>query len=140
MFIYWTSKTYNFKFLECESYISRCGCCSSAEISMERCCFQICQVKRNTGYINYFWIFYPLFYLYQSLMQVWTTMVGPSATCYSSLSDRKPVETEDEIIVMLVPDYQMLEYVQKIAYDLSDDSVIIYLFIKINSSLWLSIS
>ncbi|WOH04579.1 hypothetical protein DCAR_0623989 [Daucus carota subsp. sativus] len=41
---------------------------------------------------------------------------------FASLSDRKPVETEDEIIVMLVPDYQMLEYVQKIAYDLSDDS------------------
>lgn len=43
---------------------------------------------------------------------------------FSSLSDRKPVDSEDEIIVMLVPDYQMLEYVQKIASDLSDDSVI----------------
>lgn len=42
---------------------------------------------------------------------------------FSSLSDRKPVESEDEIIVMLVPDYQMLQYVQKIASDLSDDSV-----------------
>lgn len=41
----------------------------------------------------------------------------------SSLSDRKPVETEDEIVVMVVPDYQMLEYVQKIASDLSDDPV-----------------
>ncbi|KAK1360933.1 Tyrosine-sulfated glycopeptide receptor [Heracleum sosnowskyi] len=41
---------------------------------------------------------------------------------FASLSDRKPVESEDEIIVMLVPDYQMLEYVQKIASDLSDDS------------------
>ncbi|KAB1202263.1 hypothetical protein CJ030_MR8G010097 [Morella rubra] len=40
---------------------------------------------------------------------------------FSSLSDRKPVETEDEIVVMVVPDYQMLEYVQKIASDLSDD-------------------
>lgn len=41
---------------------------------------------------------------------------------FASLSDRKPVESEDEVIVMLVPDYQMLEYVQKIASDLSDDS------------------
>ncbi|PIN09036.1 adenylate kinase [Handroanthus impetiginosus] len=40
---------------------------------------------------------------------------------FSSLGDRKPVNTEDEIIVMVVPDYQMLEYVQKIASDLSDD-------------------
>ncbi|KAF8038778.1 hypothetical protein BT93_B1357 [Corymbia citriodora subsp. variegata] len=40
---------------------------------------------------------------------------------FSSLSDRKPVEKEDEIIVMVVPDYQMLEYVERIASDLSDD-------------------
>lgn len=40
-----------------------------------------------------------------------------------SLSDRKPVEKEDEIIVMIVPDYQMLEYVERIASDLSDDPV-----------------
>ncbi|XP_030545541.1 uncharacterized protein LOC115751717 [Rhodamnia argentea] len=40
---------------------------------------------------------------------------------FSSLSDRKPVENEDEIIVMVVPDYQMLEYVERIASDLSDD-------------------
>ncbi|GAY60105.1 hypothetical protein CUMW_199520 [Citrus unshiu] len=40
---------------------------------------------------------------------------------FSSLSDRKPVEKEDEIIVMVVPDYQMLGYVEKIASDLSDD-------------------
>ncbi|XP_021742488.1 uncharacterized protein LOC110708619 [Chenopodium quinoa] len=40
---------------------------------------------------------------------------------FSSLSDRKPVEDEDEIVVMVVPDYQMLEYVQKIASLLSDD-------------------
>ncbi|KMT13773.1 hypothetical protein BVRB_4g081490 [Beta vulgaris subsp. vulgaris] len=40
---------------------------------------------------------------------------------FSSLSDRKPVEDEDEIVVMVVPDYQMLEYVQKIATLLSDD-------------------
>ncbi|GAV63163.1 DUF1995 domain-containing protein [Cephalotus follicularis] len=40
---------------------------------------------------------------------------------FSSLSDRKPVENEDEIVVMVVPDYQMLEYVQRIASNLSDD-------------------
>ncbi|KAM6562228.1 hypothetical protein CsatB_022226 [Cannabis sativa] len=40
---------------------------------------------------------------------------------FSSLSDRKPVEKEDEIVVMVVPDYQMLGYVEKIAADLSDD-------------------
>ncbi|XP_010263837.1 PREDICTED: uncharacterized protein LOC104602002 [Nelumbo nucifera] len=40
---------------------------------------------------------------------------------FSSLSDRKPVENEDELVVMLVPDYQMLEYVERIASTLSDD-------------------
>ncbi|KAI3445293.1 hypothetical protein Pfo_001958 [Paulownia fortunei] len=40
---------------------------------------------------------------------------------FSSLGDRKPVNSEDEIVVMVVPDYQMLEYVEKIASDLSDD-------------------
>ncbi|KAK9756740.1 hypothetical protein RND81_01G118000 [Saponaria officinalis] len=40
---------------------------------------------------------------------------------FSSLSDRKPVEDEDEIVVMVVPDYQMLEYVQKISSLLSGD-------------------
>ncbi|KAF6146353.1 hypothetical protein GIB67_020447 [Kingdonia uniflora] len=40
---------------------------------------------------------------------------------FASLSDRKPVESEDEIVVMVVPDYQMLEYVEKIAARLSDD-------------------
>ncbi|PQQ06522.1 uncharacterized protein Pyn_06540 [Prunus yedoensis var. nudiflora] len=39
----------------------------------------------------------------------------------SSLSDRKPVQSEDEIVVMVVPDYQMLEYVEKLASTLSDD-------------------
>jgi hypothetical protein len=33
------------------------------------------------------------------------------------------VEKEDEIIVMVVPDYQMLEYVEKIANGLADDPV-----------------
>uniref|UniRef100_A0A5B7C1M3 DUF1995 domain-containing protein n=1 Tax=Davidia involucrata TaxID=16924 RepID=A0A5B7C1M3_DAVIN len=40
---------------------------------------------------------------------------------FASLSDRKPVQSEDEIVVMVVPDYQMLEYVERIASDLSDD-------------------
>ncbi|EEF49831.1 uncharacterized protein LOC8285563 [Ricinus communis] len=40
---------------------------------------------------------------------------------FASLSDRKPVENEDEIVVMVVPDYQMLGYVEKIASNLSDD-------------------
>lgn len=44
----------------------------------------------------------------------------------SSLSDRKPVESEDEIVVMVVPDYQMLAYVEKIASNLSDDPVLIW--------------
>ncbi|PWA33954.1 hypothetical protein CTI12_AA623740 [Artemisia annua] len=40
---------------------------------------------------------------------------------FASLSDRKPVEKEDEIVVMVLPDYQMLEYVERIATNLSDD-------------------
>ncbi|XP_039124672.1 uncharacterized protein LOC120261066 [Dioscorea cayenensis subsp. rotundata] len=40
---------------------------------------------------------------------------------FSSLSDRKPVQDEDEAVVMVVPDYQMLEYVERIASQLSDD-------------------
>ncbi|KGN60911.1 uncharacterized protein LOC101209109 [Cucumis sativus] len=39
----------------------------------------------------------------------------------SSLSDRKPVDIADEIVVMVVPDYQMLANVEKIAAALSDD-------------------
>lgn len=41
----------------------------------------------------------------------------------SSLSDRKPITSEDEIVVMIVPDYQMLEYVERLAASLSDDPV-----------------
>ncbi|CAL5380764.1 unnamed protein product [Camellia sinensis] len=44
-----------------------------------------------------------------------------AAFSFSSLSDRKPVSSEDEIVVMVVPDYQMLEYVQRITSELSDD-------------------
>ncbi|CAK8572439.1 unnamed protein product [Lathyrus sativus] len=40
---------------------------------------------------------------------------------FASLNDRKPVDSGDEIVVMIVPDYQMLEYVEKIASTLSDD-------------------
>nr|XP_043621104.1 uncharacterized protein LOC122592851 isoform X2 [Erigeron canadensis] len=40
---------------------------------------------------------------------------------FASLSDRKPVEKEDEIVVMVLPDYQMLEYVERIASTLADD-------------------
>lgn len=42
---------------------------------------------------------------------------------FCSLSDRRPVEKDDEVVVMLVPDYQMLEYVERIASQLSDDPV-----------------
>ncbi|KAF7817897.1 uncharacterized protein G2W53_023352 [Senna tora] len=40
---------------------------------------------------------------------------------FASLSDRRPVDSEDEIVVMVVPDYQMLEYVERIASNLSND-------------------
>lgn len=40
---------------------------------------------------------------------------------FSSLTDRKPVEDGDEIVVMVVPDYQMLGSVQQIASLLADD-------------------
>lgn len=36
------------------------------------------------------------------------------------------MEAEDELVVMVVPDYQMLEYVEKIASNLSDDPVSTY--------------
>lgn len=40
---------------------------------------------------------------------------------FASLGDRKPVESQDEIVVMVVPDYQMLERVERIASELSGD-------------------
>ncbi|KAG6466263.1 hypothetical protein ZIOFF_075934 [Zingiber officinale] len=40
---------------------------------------------------------------------------------FSSLGDRKPVDNEDEVVVMVVPDYQMLENVERIASLLSTD-------------------
>lgn len=44
-----------------------------------------------------------------------------SAFGFSSLGDRNPVDKEDKIVVMVVPDYQMLGYVERIASNLSDD-------------------
>ncbi|CAL5045842.1 unnamed protein product [Urochloa decumbens] len=41
----------------------------------------------------------------------------------ASLSDRKPVGPEDEIAVMMIPDHQMLESVERIASQLSDDPI-----------------
>lgn len=40
-----------------------------------------------------------------------------------SLSDRKPVDVEDEVVVMIIPDHQMVESVERIASQLSDDPV-----------------
>ena len=37
-----------------------------------------------------------------------------------SLSDQKPVDNEDEVVVMVCLDYQVLEYVEKIAYTFLD--------------------
>ncbi|RVX19066.1 hypothetical protein CK203_007104 [Vitis vinifera] len=51
---------------------------------------------------------------------------GDAAFGFASLSDRKPVEAEDELVVMVVPDYQMLAYVERIASNLSDDPVSTY--------------
>ncbi|KAG8069641.1 hypothetical protein GUJ93_ZPchr0006g41686 [Zizania palustris] len=41
----------------------------------------------------------------------------------SSLSDRKPVDIEDEVVVMIIPDHQMVESVERIASQLSDDPI-----------------
>ncbi|KAK1281479.1 hypothetical protein QJS10_CPB22g00830 [Acorus calamus] len=40
---------------------------------------------------------------------------------FSSLTDRKPVQNDDEVVVMLVPDYQMLESVERVANHLLND-------------------
>jgi hypothetical protein len=40
-----------------------------------------------------------------------------------SLGDRNPVDKEDDIVVMMIPDYQMVEKVEIIANRLSDDPV-----------------
>ncbi|KAK3131594.1 hypothetical protein QOZ80_6AG0508560 [Eleusine coracana subsp. coracana] len=41
----------------------------------------------------------------------------------SSLSDRKPISAEDEVAVMIIPDHQMLESVERIASQLADDPI-----------------
>ncbi|KAK1259843.1 hypothetical protein QJS04_geneDACA021423 [Acorus gramineus] len=40
---------------------------------------------------------------------------------FSSLTDRKPVQNDDEVVVMLVPDYQMLESVERVSNHLLND-------------------
>lgn len=39
----------------------------------------------------------------------------------ASLSDQKPIDKDDEIVVMILPGYQMLASVERIASDMSDD-------------------
>ncbi|RWW42714.1 hypothetical protein BHE74_00051700 [Ensete ventricosum] len=51
---------------------------------------------------------------------------------FSSLSDRKPVDNEDEVVIMVVPDYQMLEYVERVATLLSEDPVSISFLVLSN--------
>uniref|UniRef100_A0A0E0L7R4 DUF1995 domain-containing protein n=1 Tax=Oryza punctata TaxID=4537 RepID=A0A0E0L7R4_ORYPU len=41
----------------------------------------------------------------------------------ASLSDRRPVDVEDEVVVMIIPDHQMVESVERIASQLSDDPI-----------------
>uniref|UniRef100_A0ACD5ZPR1 Uncharacterized protein n=1 Tax=Avena sativa TaxID=4498 RepID=A0ACD5ZPR1_AVESA len=41
----------------------------------------------------------------------------------ASLSDRKPVDTDDGVVVMIIPDHQMLEAVERIATQLADDPI-----------------
>ncbi|KAM7478045.1 hypothetical protein LguiA_026258 [Lonicera macranthoides] len=55
------------------------------------------------------------------LSRVYVNTLIEETTCEPS--DRKPMEGEDEIIFMVVPDYQMFEYVEQIASSLLDDLV-----------------
>eukprot|EP00250_Pteridium_aquilinum_P016017 c22895_g1_i1 orf=167-1099(-) len=41
---------------------------------------------------------------------------------FGSLNDRRPINSEDEVVVLVVPDYQMISEVQKIASFLSEDT------------------
>lgn len=41
---------------------------------------------------------------------------------FCSLNDRKPISDDDDVIVLVVPDYQMLSEVQKIASVLAEDT------------------
>ncbi|KAI5057639.1 hypothetical protein GOP47_0027654 [Adiantum capillus-veneris] len=45
-----------------------------------------------------------------------------STFSFASLNDRRPVSKEDEVVVLVVPDYQMLAEVRKIASHLSEDT------------------
>ncbi|MCO5584183.1 hypothetical protein L7F22_038106 [Adiantum nelumboides] len=45
-----------------------------------------------------------------------------STFSFASLNDRRPISKEDEVVVLVVPDYQMLAVVQKIAFQLSQDA------------------
>ena len=40
---------------------------------------------------------------------------------FCSLNDRRPITSDDEVVVLVVPDYQMIAEVQKIASSLSED-------------------
>ncbi|KAM7481368.1 hypothetical protein LguiB_005951 [Lonicera macranthoides] len=53
------------------------------------------------------------------LSRVYVNTLIEETTCEPS--DRKPMEGEDEIIFMVVPDYQMFEYVERFASSLLDD-------------------
>ena len=41
---------------------------------------------------------------------------------FCSLNDRKPISDDDDVIILVVPDYQMLSEVQKIASVLAEDT------------------
>lgn len=47
----------------------------------------------------------------------------PTISSFSiySLTDRRPVSKEDELVVLVAPDYQMLADVQRVASSLVDD-------------------
>lgn len=42
--------------------------------------------------------------------------------CSLSLTDRIPVEESDDVVLLIVPDFQMLSKVQKVAEDLSGEA------------------
>ncbi|PKA63356.1 hypothetical protein AXF42_Ash005251 [Apostasia shenzhenica] len=55
---------------------------------------------------------------------------------FASLSDRKPIEVDDEVVVMVVPDYQMLDYVECIASHLSDNPYFHYHLLHETLAIW----
>lgn len=52
------------------------------------------------------------------LKHVWSD----ASFSFGSFNDRRPVSSEDEVVVLVVPDYQMIAEVQKIASFLSEDT------------------